>query len=48
MSGVEEVRQSLATLKDVEGVTGSFVFGRTGRVVARELPQPIERLRLER
>jgi hypothetical protein len=35
----EEVRQSLAALKDVEGVTGSFVFAPTGRVLARELPQ---------
>jgi len=29
---------SLATLKDVGGITGSFVFTRAGRVVARELP----------
>jgi len=38
VSAVEEVRQSLATLRDVEGVTGSFVFVHSGRVVARELP----------
>ena len=39
MNGVEDVWESLATLRDVEGVTGSFVFSRNGRVVARELPQ---------
>jgi len=38
VSAAEEVRQSLATLRDVEGVTGSFVFAPDGRVVARELP----------
>lgn len=32
------VRASLAALEDVEGVTGSFVLTRAGRVVARELP----------
>jgi len=34
----DEVQASLATLKDVGGITGSFVFTRRGRVVARELP----------
>jgi predicted regulator of Ras-like GTPase activity (Roadblock/LC7/MglB family) len=34
----EEVRASLATLRDVHGVTGSFVFAHDGRVMARELP----------
>jgi len=34
----EDVRASLATLRDVGGITGSFVFTRRGRVVARELP----------
>jgi predicted regulator of Ras-like GTPase activity (Roadblock/LC7/MglB family) len=34
----EEMRHSLATLRDVAGVTGSFLFTQAGRVVARELP----------
>lgn len=38
MTGAEEVRQGLSTLRDVEGVTGSFVYARNGRVLARELP----------
>ena len=29
---------SLVTLKDVYGITGSFVFARSGHLVARELP----------
>ncbi len=32
------LKASLAALKDVAGVTGSFVFGYDGRLVARELP----------
>ncbi|MEA2701237.1 MAG: hypothetical protein QOI66_5508 [Myxococcales bacterium] len=32
------LRASLAALKDVAGVTGSFVFSHEGRVIARELP----------
>jgi predicted regulator of Ras-like GTPase activity (Roadblock/LC7/MglB family) len=32
------LRASLAALKDVAGVTGSFVFAHDGRLVARELP----------
>jgi predicted regulator of Ras-like GTPase activity (Roadblock/LC7/MglB family) len=38
VTAAEEMRASLTTLKDVPGVTGSFVFTRGGRVVARELP----------
>jgi predicted regulator of Ras-like GTPase activity (Roadblock/LC7/MglB family) len=38
VTNAEHVRQSLVALRDVEGVTGSFVFVHTGRVVARELP----------
>jgi predicted regulator of Ras-like GTPase activity (Roadblock/LC7/MglB family) len=34
----EDVRGSLATLRDVAGITGSFLFTRGGRLVARELP----------
>ena len=37
-AATEEMRHSLATLKDVGGITGSFIFTRTGHVVARELP----------
>lgn len=32
------LRASLAALRDVAGVTGSFVFGYDGRLFARELP----------
>jgi predicted regulator of Ras-like GTPase activity (Roadblock/LC7/MglB family) len=35
---VQEVHDSLATLKDVAGIAGSFIFTRAGRLVARELP----------
>ena len=38
----ETVRGSLATLKDVAGITGSFVCGRDGRLVAREIPALFE------
>lgn len=38
MSGMESVRASLATLKDVAGITGSFVCASDGRLVAREIP----------
>jgi predicted regulator of Ras-like GTPase activity (Roadblock/LC7/MglB family) len=38
----ESVRLSLATLKDVAGITGSFVCGQTGRLVAREIPALFE------
>lgn len=34
----EQLRVSLITLKDVFGITGSFVFNRGGDLVARELP----------
>jgi predicted regulator of Ras-like GTPase activity (Roadblock/LC7/MglB family) len=34
----ESMSATLATLRDVAGVTGSFVFTRAGRVVARQLP----------
>jgi predicted regulator of Ras-like GTPase activity (Roadblock/LC7/MglB family) len=34
----EQMRVSLVTLKDVYGITGSFVFTRAGDLVARELP----------
>jgi predicted regulator of Ras-like GTPase activity (Roadblock/LC7/MglB family) len=34
----EQMRVSLITLKDVFGITGSFVFNRAGDLVARELP----------
>jgi len=34
----ESVRGTLATLKDVAGITGSFVCTREGRLVAREIP----------
>jgi len=33
-----QMRASLVTLKDVYGITGSFVFARSGHLVARELP----------
>ena len=35
---VESVRSSLATLKDVAGIMGSFVCTPDGRLVSRELP----------
>jgi predicted regulator of Ras-like GTPase activity (Roadblock/LC7/MglB family) len=38
----ESVRASLATLKDVAGVTGSFVCTESGRLVAREIPAMFE------
>jgi predicted regulator of Ras-like GTPase activity (Roadblock/LC7/MglB family) len=34
----DQLRTSLAALKDVAGVAGSFVFTRGGRLLARELP----------
>jgi predicted regulator of Ras-like GTPase activity (Roadblock/LC7/MglB family) len=37
-AATQEMRTSLATLKDVGGITGSFIFNRLGHVVARELP----------
>ena len=36
------VRHSLATLKDVGGITGSFVCTQNGRLVAREIPTMFE------
>jgi predicted regulator of Ras-like GTPase activity (Roadblock/LC7/MglB family) len=33
-----DVRASLGTLKDIAGITGSFVFTHGGQLVARELP----------
>lgn len=48
MTGAEEaalsdsVRGSLATLKDVSGITGSFVCANNGRLVAREIPAVFE------
>ena len=33
-----QMRASLVTLKDVYGITGSFVYARSGQMVARELP----------
>jgi predicted regulator of Ras-like GTPase activity (Roadblock/LC7/MglB family) len=38
----ENVRVSLATLKDVSGITGSFVCADGGRLVAREIPALFE------
>ena len=38
----ETVRGSLATLKDVAGITGSFVCTKDGRLVAREIPALFE------
>jgi predicted regulator of Ras-like GTPase activity (Roadblock/LC7/MglB family) len=38
----ESVRISLATLKDVAGITGSFVCAQSGRLVAREIPSLFE------
>ena len=38
----EGVRASLATLKDVGGITGSFVCTQSGRLVAREIPALFE------
>jgi predicted regulator of Ras-like GTPase activity (Roadblock/LC7/MglB family) len=38
----EGVRSSLATLKDVNGVAGSFVCTKNGRLVAREIPALFE------
>ena len=37
-AAAESVRASLATLKDVAGITGSFVCTQNGRLVAREIP----------
>jgi len=36
------MRASLATLKDVAGITGSFVCTPNGRLVAREIPELFE------
>ncbi len=33
-----QMHTSLVTLKDVDGITGSFVYARSGHLVARELP----------
>ena len=33
-----QMHASLVTLKDVYGITGSFVYARSGHLVARELP----------
>jgi predicted regulator of Ras-like GTPase activity (Roadblock/LC7/MglB family) len=38
----EGVRSSLATLKDVAGIAGSFVCTQSGRLVAREIPALFE------
>jgi predicted regulator of Ras-like GTPase activity (Roadblock/LC7/MglB family) len=38
----ETVRAGLATLKDIAGVSGSFVCTQSGRVVAREIPAVFE------
>jgi predicted regulator of Ras-like GTPase activity (Roadblock/LC7/MglB family) len=38
----ENVRVSLATLKDVTGITGSFVCSERGYLVAREIPALFE------
>lgn len=38
----EGVRASLATLKDVAGIAGSFVCTQSGRLVAREIPALFE------
>lgn len=38
----ESVRGTLATLKDVAGITGSFVCTKDGRLVAREIPALFE------
>ena len=38
----EGVRGSLATLKDVSGIMGSFVCAQNGRLVAREIPPVFE------
>ncbi len=38
----EGVRASLATLKDVHGIAGSFVCTTNGRLVAREIPALFE------
>ena len=36
------VRTSLVTLKDVAGITGSFVCTQSGRLIAREIPSLFE------
>jgi predicted regulator of Ras-like GTPase activity (Roadblock/LC7/MglB family) len=38
MRADEAVKSSLGTLKDVAGITGSFVFTLEGQLVAREIP----------
>jgi predicted regulator of Ras-like GTPase activity (Roadblock/LC7/MglB family) len=38
----EGVRTSLATLKDVSGIAGSFVCTASGRLIAREIPALFE------
>jgi predicted regulator of Ras-like GTPase activity (Roadblock/LC7/MglB family) len=38
----EGVRASLVTLKDIVGITGSFVCTQAGRLVAREIPALFE------
>jgi predicted regulator of Ras-like GTPase activity (Roadblock/LC7/MglB family) len=43
VSGLSEtVRTSLATLKDVTGIAGSFVCTQNGRLIAREIPALFE------
>jgi predicted regulator of Ras-like GTPase activity (Roadblock/LC7/MglB family) len=37
-AGTAELLASLGTLKDVAGITGSFVFTEEGRLVARQIP----------
>jgi len=39
---VEGVQTSLATLKDVAGIAGSFVCTQSGRLIAREIPSLFE------
>lgn len=39
---VDGVRSSLATLKDVAGIAGSFVCTQSGRLIAREIPALFE------
>lgn len=39
---IEGIRGSLATLKDVAGVAGSFVCTRSGQLLAREIPAVFE------
>ena len=43
----ERLVHMLKSLRDVEGVVGSFVWGKAGQVLARDLPENLEQAILE-